>query len=160
MRRGSFLPFRYGSVVWGHPDRACITIGAITSPHAALLSRAESDAIDALIENIESRTGVQMVVAAIGKSDSYAELPWKAFALGASVAALATVLGDLWWPQWVSSGSALIVASALLGVFVPPFARLFLRAARGHAEVRQYAQALFLARELLRTHDRTAVLIL
>src|SRR5512140_2577098 len=159
MRRGSFLPFRYGSVVWGHPDRACITIGAITSPHAALLSRAESDAIDALIENIESRTGVQMVVAAIGKSDSYAELPWKAFALGASVAALATVLGDLWWPQWVSSDSALIVASvilgagaacALLGVFVPPFARLFLRAARGHAEVRQYAQALFLARELFR----------
>ena len=134
-----------------------------------LLSPAESDAIDALIAKVESRTGVQMVVAAIARSDSYVELPWKAFALGASVAALVTVLGDLWRPQWVTSDTALVcaviilgagAASALLAVFVPPFARLFLRPARRQAEVRQYAQALFLKRELFRTHSRTAVLIL
>jgi putative membrane protein len=134
-----------------------------------LLNRAESDAIGALIATVELRTGVQVVVAAIGKSDSYVELPWKAFAVGASVAAFAAVLADLWRPQWVTSETALVfavivlgaaAACALLVIFVPPFARLFLRAARGHVEVKQYAQSLFLTRELFRTHGRTAVLIL
>lgn len=134
-----------------------------------LLTRAESDAIDALIANVELRTGVQVVVAAIGKSDSYVELPWKAFALGASVAAFAAVLADLWRPQWVTSEAALVCSviilsaaagCALLAVFVAPFARLFLRTARSQVEVKQYAQALFLTRELFRTRSRTAVLIL
>lgn len=110
-----------------------------------------------------------MVVAVIEKADSYVELPWKAFALGASLAALATVLSDLWRPQWVTSDTALMHAAAILGVaaacalaavFVPRFARLFLRETRGHAEVRQHAKALFLERELFRTEHRNGVLIL
>ncbi len=133
------------------------------------LSDAEADAIDAQIGRLESRTGVQVVTAAIGKSDTYVELPWKAFALGAALAGFAVVLADMRWPQWVTSHTALIhattilgaaAASALLAVFVPPFARLFLRATRRDLEVRQHAQALFLTRELFKTRGRTGVLIL
>jgi uncharacterized membrane protein len=51
-------------------------------------------------------------------------------------------------------------ACALVAVFVPRFGRLFLREARSHLEVKQYAQALFLMRELFRTEHRDAVLIL
>jgi putative membrane protein len=134
-----------------------------------LLSSAESDVIEALVAKVELRTGAQVVVAAIRKADSYVELPWKAFALGASFAAFAAVLADLLRPQWVTSETTLVSAvfilaaaasCALLAVFVPRFARLFLRGARGDLEVRQYAQSLFLTRELFRTQNRTAVLIL
>ncbi len=133
------------------------------------LSDAEADAIDAQIGRLESRTGVQVVTAVIGKSDTYVELPWKAFALGAALAGFAVVLADMRWPQWGTSHTALIhattilgaaAASALLAVFVPPFARLFLRATRRDLEVRQHAQSLFLTRELFKTRGRTGVLIL
>ncbi len=109
------------------------------------------------------------MVAAIEKADNYVELPWKAFALGASIAAFVTVLADFWRPQWVTSETAVIhaviilgvaAACALLAVFVPGFGRLYLREARSHLEVKQYAQALFLTRELFRTENRNAVLIL
>ena len=133
------------------------------------LSNAEADAIDAEIGRLESRTGVQVVTAVVGKSDTYVELPWKAFALGAALAGFAVVLADTAWPQWVTSHTALIhattilgvaAASALLAVFVPPFARLFLRPTRRDLEVRQHAQSLFLTRELFKTRGRTGVLIL
>ena len=133
------------------------------------LSDAEADAIDAQIGRLESRTGVQVVTAVVGKSDTYVELPWKAFALGAAFAGFAVALADMRWPQWVTSHTALIhattilgaaAASALLAVFVPPFARLFLRATRRDLEVRQHAQSLFLTRELFKTRGRTGVLIL
>ena len=133
------------------------------------LSADESSAIAALVARVEAHTGVQVVVAAIEKADSYVELPWKAFALGASVAAFATAFSDFWWPQWVASEAAVFHATVILGVaaacalvavFVPRFGRLFLREARSHLEVKQYAQALFLTRELFRTENRDAVLIL
>ena len=133
------------------------------------LSDAEATAIDAQIGRLESRTGVQVVTATIGKSDTYVELPWKAFALGAALAGFVVVLADFWRPQWVTSHTALIhavtilgaaAASALMAIFVPPFARLFLRATRRDLEVRQYAQSIFLTRELFRTRSRTGVLIL
>jgi putative membrane protein len=109
------------------------------------------------------------VTAVIGRADSYTELPWKAFALAVSLAALTLVAVDALRPQWVTSYTALVhatamlsagAAAALLAVFVPPFARLFLRDARCDVEVRQYAQALFLAHDLCATRERTAVLIL
>ena len=133
------------------------------------LSDAEAEAIDARIGRLESRTGVQVVTAAVGKSDTYVELPWKAFALGAALAGFAVVLADTARPQWVTSHTALIqvtmilgaaAASALLTIFVSPFARLFLRATRRDLEVRQHAQSLFLTRELFKTRGRTGVLIL
>ena len=132
------------------------------------LSQAEADAIDAQISRLESRTGVQVVSAVVGKSDSYAELPWKAFALGASLAGIAIVLVDARWPHWVTAHTALFHATTVLGaalacalaaIAMPPFARLFLNEARRDLEVRQHAQSLFLTRELFKTRARTGVLI-
>lgn len=134
-----------------------------------VLGSEDSKAVAAAVARVESRTGARVAVAMIRKADSYAELPWKAFALGASIAALATVLADVWSPQWMTADSALTHAVLILGagaacalaaVFVPRFARLFLRETHGHVEVTQHAKALFLERELFRTEHRNAVLIL
>lgn len=107
--------------------------------------------------------------AIVGKSDSYVELPWTAFALGASLAGLALVLADAARPQWVTAHTAIVHvmailatggAGALVAIFVPPFGRLFLRASRAHVEVRQYAESLFLWHALFASRRRTAVLVL
>lgn len=132
------------------------------------LSTAEADAIDKQIGPMESRTGVQIVTAVVGKSDNYAELPWKAFGLGASLAGIAIVLVDARWPNWVTSHTALLHATTVLGaalacalaaIAAPPFARLFLSDARRDLEVRQHAESLFLRRELFATRGRRGVLI-
>lgn len=111
---------------------------------------------------------MQLVAAVVHRSDSYVELPWKAFALGASLAAFCIVSADVLQPQWTTAESALLHAVIILGVgaacalsavFAPPFARLFLREVRRHVEVKQAAQALFLTRELFKTRERCAVLI-
>lgn len=118
---------------------------------------------------IEARTGTQIVPAIVGKSDSYVELPWTAFALAASLAALGLVVADAWRPHWTVSSTAILhvsvvlgpaAACALLAIFAPPFARLFLRPARSHTEVRQYAESLFRRHGLFATRRRTAILIL
>ena len=112
---------------------------------------------------------MQIVTAVVGKSDTYVELPWKAFALGASLAAFGVVLAETVRPEWVTARTALLHAvtilgvaatSALLTVFIPALGRLFLRATGRDLEVRQYAQSLFLTRELFRTAKRTSVLVL
>lgn len=132
------------------------------------LAAADKKAIDEQVASIEARTGVQVVTAIVGKSDNYVELPWKAFALGASLAAFVLVAADLWRPEWITAGTPLVdavtilaagAAVALLAIFVPPVARLFLRRHRAEAEVRHRAQSLFLTRELFGTRNRTAVLI-
>lgn len=119
--------------------------------------------------DIEARTGTQIVPAIVGKADSYVELPWTAFALGASLAAFGLVIADTWRPHWTVSSTAILhvsivlgpaAACALLAIFAPPFARLFLRPARSQVEVRQYAESLFLRQGLFATRRRTAILIL
>src|SRR5215470_13799583 len=134
-----------------------------------LLQPAESDAIDRRVAILEARTGVQVVAAVVPRSDSYVELPWKAFALGASLAAFGVVLADFWLRPWLTSATALLHAVAILGcaaacallaVFVPPFARVFLRGTHGHAAVKERAQSFFLRHELFATRHRTGVLIL
>jgi len=86
-----------------------------------------------------------------------------------SVAALAAVAAAALRTDATATHAALVVAVTTLGaggacalaaVFVPAFARLFLRAARSELEVRQYAQALFLERELFRTRGRCGILLL
>lgn len=133
------------------------------------LSQTDADAIDGHIARVEDRTGVQVVTAVVSKSDAYVELPWKAFALGASLAAFAVVLSEWIRPDWPGAHAALLHTVAILGagaacalaaVFVPSFARLFLRPARRDLEVRHYAQSLFLRRELFKTRERNSVLIL
>jgi putative membrane protein len=134
-----------------------------------LLSKAEADAITARSAQLESRVGVQVIAAIIGKADAHVELPWKAFALGTVLSGLAVVIADLARPQWLTANVALVdavtilgtgAASALLAVFVPAYARFFLRSTRRDAEVRRYAEALFLRHELFKTRERNGILIL
>src|SRR4030095_10990736 len=105
----------------------------------------------------------------VGKCDVYPEVVWKAFALGASLAALAVAVGDAVRPSWVTSAAIVtsIVAilaigalCALASVYVPGFARLFLRASRAPLEATQYAKVQFLDRQLFATSERTAILVL
>jgi len=135
----------------------------------SFLDSSESAALEAQIAGVEAQTGVQLVAAVIGKADSYVELPWKAFALGAALAGLLLVVGDTLSPRWASAENALIfavamlgagAASALLAVAAPPYARLFLRASRRDSEVHHYAQAFFLRRELFDTRKRNGILLL
>ena len=134
-----------------------------------LLSIAEADAIKARSAQVEAQVGVQVIAAIIGKADAHVELPWKAFALGAVLSGLALVIADSMRPQWLTANVTLVDtvtilsaggASALLSVFVPAYARLFLRSTRRDAEVRRSAEALFLRRELFKTRERNGILIL
>lgn len=121
------------------------------------------------IADAEKRTGAQIVLAVIERSDSYAELPWKAFASGASIAGLLVLVMNILWPL-ASAGSAALMAIvmilaagagfALLTVFVPDFAKLFLHPSRAEVETRQYAESLFLSKQMFATSKRKAVLLL
>jgi putative membrane protein len=135
----------------------------------SFLDPGESDDLEKEIAHLEAQTGVQLVTAIIGKADSYVELPWKAFALGAALAGLALVIAAALWPRWTDAGDPLIfavailgagAASAILAVVAPAYARLFLRATRRDVEVRHYAQAFFLRRELFATRERNGILLL
>jgi putative membrane protein len=118
---------------------------------------------------LESRTGVELVTAVVARADSYPEIPWKAFALGASFGAAAAVAWALAAPGWeafeaVAETAVAVLAAgataALLTIWVAPWARLFLPRARRQAEVMQHAQAMFLDAELHRTSRRDAILLL
>jgi putative membrane protein len=133
------------------------------------LTRPEIDAVETRTAALEARAGAQVVTAVVGKADHYAELPWKAFALGAVLAALAVVVADGLRPDWVSSQVALLhvltilgvgAASALLAIFVPAYARMFLTIQRRDSEVRHYAESMFLRRELFNTQRRNGILVL
>ncbi len=133
------------------------------------LTRSEADAIEARTAALEASAGVQVVTAVVGKADVYVELPWRAFALGSVVAALAVVIADVLRPEWASSHLALRyvvtilgigASSALLAIFVPAYARVFLTRSRRDTEVRHYAEAMFLRRELFTTRGRNGILVL
>jgi putative membrane protein len=132
------------------------------------LSPAETDAIASRIAQVEAHTGTQLVTAIVGRSDAYPELAWKAFALGAAMAALAVVALDVVRPNWMSayavwSNVTPILgvggANAILALVLPPYARLYLNRVRCHGEVKQCAQAMFLERQLFKTHARNGVLL-
>jgi putative membrane protein len=126
-------------------------------------------AIRQRVADLERATGVEVVAAVIARADSYPELPWKAFALGVSLAALATVTAALLEPGWEAAGTmvetavaalAAGAAAALATVWIAPWARLFLAQSRREAEVLQYAQAMFLESGLLKTAQRNGILLL
>lgn len=133
------------------------------------LNDEERSRLDQRTAAAEKRTGVQIVLAIIERSDAYAELPWKAFALGASGAGLLILIMNMLWPVTSSLQATLLAVIimlgagagfALLSVFVPDFARLFLSAHRAETETRQYAESLFLNKQLFATRERKAVLLL
>lgn len=136
-------------------------------PH--MLSEGSAETIAARIRGIDERTGARVVAALVRRCDHFHGLRWRAFALGAAVAALASVLEAWWHPRWDTGYTVLVtavvilgagLALALLATYVPGFERLFLQRPRAEAEVRQRARTLFLDRELFATPARNAVLLL
>ena len=134
-----------------------------------ILTAQERIKLDERVAAAEKRTGAEIVLAVVERSDTYAELPWKAFALGSSIAGLGTVLLAALESGWTSPTASLFAAvsilatgaaCALLSITVPKLARFLLDAHRAEVEVRQYAQSLFLAREVFATRGRTGVLLL
>ncbi len=133
------------------------------------LSEQERKNLDSRIAEAEQRTGAQIVCAVVERCDAYPELPWKAFALGASLAGMAIVVLSMMRPEWITGSDPLpaVMTSlaggaslALLSVWVPRFSRMLLDPHRVEAEVRQYAQSLFLTRELFASRGRTGILLL
>ncbi len=134
-----------------------------------ILSDQECSRLDALVVETENRTGTQIVLSVIQRSDAYEELPWKAFAMGASVSGLLLLLLDWSFCERYADVSALIMVvvmlasgalSALLAIMLPRFAKCFLSGYRSETEVRQYAISLFLERQLFATRNRTGILLL
>jgi putative membrane protein len=125
--------------------------------------------LDARIRQLEKNTGIELVTAVVGKCDHYPEIPWKAFALGVAFGALVIVVQGMLRPDWLSAYSALIhtllvlgagTVMALLTVFWPAWARCFLDKPRAEAEIRQYAQSVFLEHEIFKVPARTGMLLL
>jgi putative membrane protein len=134
-----------------------------------IVSDQERSYLDVRVAETEKRTGTQIVLTVIRRSDAYAELPWKAFALGASAAGLILLLLDWWLYDRYQDAPALIMVAgilasgallALLTVMFPRFAKCFLSGYRAETEVQQYAKSLFLDRELFATRKRTGILLL
>jgi putative membrane protein len=132
------------------------------------LSDKERLQINTLVARFESDTGVQAVAAFTRRADAYPEIPWKAFALGAALGALIAALHPMVISLPIDSSmpaaDAMLVlgagaALAAIAVLVPRFGRLFVDRIRAEVEAKQYAQSLFLERELFRTRARCAVLV-
>jgi len=133
------------------------------------LSEKERQQINTLVARFERDTGVEAVAAVSRRADSYPEIPWKAYALGSALGALAAVFEP---PTWsirtqmsplafdalliLAAGAALAIAAAL----VPAIGRVFLDRARAHTEALHYARSMFLQRELFATVNRRSVLVL
>jgi putative membrane protein len=133
------------------------------------LTEQERTIIATRVAALEARTGTQVVTAVVGKSDSYPEAPWKAFALGAATAALACVIWQMavrgWSADTSETGHVLVILAsgallALLTILYPPFARLFVDRIRRDVEATQFAQSLFFRRGLDRTRSRVGILLL
>jgi putative membrane protein len=133
------------------------------------LTPTERSALDAQLERVHAATGIRVLAAEIGKADTYEELAWRAFALGASLAGLAVLALDALPARPTAPLPTLLATviplaagalAALLAILVPAFARLLLHEARAEIEVGQYAQGLFLRHELFNTPRRDAVLLL
>ncbi len=125
--------------------------------------------LDQRIADAEKRTGAQIVLAIIERADAYPELPWKAFALGASISGIFVFGMNILWPLTSAMTAALLAivmilaagaGFALLCVLSPDFARLFLATHRAQEETRQYAESLFISKQMFATGKRKAVLLL
>ncbi|MDF1575855.1 MAG: TPM domain-containing protein [Bacteroidales bacterium] len=134
-----------------------------------ILSDNDRALLDKRIAETEQLTRAQIVVASVLCSDSYAEIPWKAFAFGVSIASLLCLLMNLFLLGWLRETLLLVsvvvilatgILAVLLTILFPGFTRLFLSSHRKETETRQYAESLFLSRELFSTHDRRGILLM
>ena len=134
-----------------------------------ILSETDRDLLDRKIADTEKLTRAQIVLAAVRRSDSYAEIPWKAFAIGSALAGLVVFLIDLLVLGWITGAIIILSAAGVLAtgalfatltVLAPGFARLFLTESRSETETMQYAESLFLSHELFGTQGRRGILLL
>jgi putative membrane protein len=133
-----------------------------------ILNDQEKSRLDGRIVEVEKKTGAQIVLAVIKRSDAYAELPWKAFALGVALAGLIVFLIMSLRPGWMQVPALYAIVAvmlpgaglALLTLWLPSLARLFLSAHRAEMEVLRYAEGIFLSREMFATSKRTSILLL
>lgn len=125
--------------------------------------------LDQKIAEAEKLTRTQIVLATVKRCDNYPEIPWKAFAIGASISAFLIFLSNLFMPEWITDtviifSIAIVLATGILFTFltilIPSFARLFISKSRKETESLQYAEALFLSRELFATEGRRGILLL
>lgn len=125
--------------------------------------------LDSRVAEAEKKTGAEIVLSVIDRCDAYPELPWKAFALGASLVGLTILVVDMLRSVWISGTTILWsvgitlaagAVCALLCVLLPGVARIFLDKDRAELEARQYAESLFLSRELFATSKRNGILML
>jgi uncharacterized membrane protein len=89
--------------------------------------------------------------------------------LGSSIAGLAIFLTDLIIFRWTTDTTILFAVAAilftgaalsLLTVIIPGFAGFFISKIRKETETSQYAESLFLSRELFATEGRRGILLL
>jgi putative membrane protein len=134
-----------------------------------ILSDTDRTLLEKHVAETEKQTGAQIVLATVRRSDSYVEIPWKAFAIGVSLSGLIVLFLDLYVLGWLTEtlilfSLAVILATGaifvLLSVLVPEFARLFLSEPRKEIETMQYAESLFLSHELFSTEGRRGILLL
>lgn len=134
-----------------------------------ILSQTDRDYLNQQVTETEKRLDAQIVLAVIKRCDSYAEIPWKAFAFGSSVAGFITFLINVTYPVWVTNLSILYSVGAVLAagillslctVFIPVFARIFLNNHRAETEVKHYAHSVFLEHEVFATRNRNGLLLL
>jgi putative membrane protein len=133
-----------------------------------VLSENDKSVLERRIAEAEKLSKTQIVLATVKRSDSYREIPWKAFALGASFAGLLVLSLDLIFIGWLRNSNVIIsiVATLAIGAFIalltillPGFAKWFLPDSRAETETHQYAESLFLSRELFATERRTGILL-
>src|SRR5688572_21782136 len=128
------------------------------------VSEKEQQQINTLVRRFESDTGIEAVAAVVGKADAYPEIPWKAYAIGSALAALAITSSPVLFPllltdwnvMWTLTLAAMVVLGtgavlATAAAFFPAFGRLFLDRVRAEGEARQYATAMFVDREIFCT---------
>jgi putative membrane protein len=133
-----------------------------------VLSDSDKERIGARVRELEARSGAEIVTVLAERCDHYPEIPWRAFALGAALTAAGLALVSGLYSGWPGPPLALALALGLSGglflmlltAVAPPFARLFLDRVRAESEARQYAEELFLQRELYAAPARRAVLLL
>lgn len=129
-----------------------------------ILPDSETQKLNSLIAKVEKRSNIQVVLAVVKRSDSYAEIPWKAFALGSAITGFLIFIFHLFL---IDLDSVLILVSLpffigiifMLVSLIHPFARLFVSSHRTDLEVKQYAQSLFLSKELFATQKRDGILM-
>lgn len=133
-----------------------------------VLSENDKVVLEKRIAEAEKLSQTQIVLATVKRSDCYREIPWKAFALGTSVAGLLALSFDLLFIGWLRNSNVLISVvailaigafMALLTILLPGFAKLFLPDSRADTETHQYAESLFLSKELFATERRTGILL-